>query len=64
MTDTPETFTCDRCHQTFDKGWSDAEAEAEAVEQFGEYAKLPRAVVCDDCYRKMNAEIPPKEWRP
>ncbi len=43
-------YKCDRCGEVFVKGWSDEDAESEAVEIFGEKALENRAVVCDDCY--------------
>jgi hypothetical protein len=48
------TFTCASCGDTFDKGWSDEEAAAEAQENFpGIDIGNPdeASVVCDDCYR-------------
>ncbi len=49
-----DTFTCDMCHQTFPKGWSDDEAAAELATVFGTTReKTPCAVVCDDCWNKL-----------
>lgn len=41
-------FTCRRCGGTFTAAWSREDAEAEAVERFGE---MPRdgVSICDDC---------------
>ncbi len=60
-----DTYTCDHCHQTFEKEWSDEDASAESLEQFGvDITTDPSmAIVCDDCYRMMIAELPPQEWR-
>ena len=52
-----ETFTCDTCHRTFDKEWSDEEARAETVEIFGE-SNEDDACICDDCWREMMG-LPP-----
>jgi hypothetical protein len=60
-----ETFTCDSCHETFDKGWSDAEAAAEAEELFPGINPADPAeagMVCDGCFRhimgRAHAEAP------
>lgn len=47
---TEEEFTCDNCHQTFLKGWTDEEAALEMYENLGDY-RGELAVVCDDCYK-------------
>jgi hypothetical protein len=51
-----EKFTCDICHNTYNKGWTDEEAAKEAKEIWG--ALLEKGfvkpenfgVVCDDCF--------------
>ena len=60
-----ETFTCESCGENREKGWSDAEAAAEAEELFpGIDASNPAeaGVVCDDCYQYImglvHAEVP------
>lgn len=60
-----ETFTCESCRGTFDKGWSDEEAAAEAQENFPgiDISDADEAgVVCDDCYQhimgRARAEAP------
>jgi len=65
VSETAETFTCARCGETHDKGWSDAEAAAEAQENFpGIDITDPdeAGVVCDDCYKylmgRARAEAP------
>ena len=47
------TFRCDRCHGTFPKEWSDADAAAESMEVFGEMPDGDSAVVCDGCFEKI-----------
>jgi hypothetical protein len=55
---TKRTYTCDDCGGTFEEGWSDEEAHAEAVQNFGTLADGPAmAVVCDDCYRDIMERI-------
>lgn len=61
MTDT-DMYTCDECGATHEKGWTDAEATAEMVANFGELDADDIAVVCDDCYRKMVAWKDPADW--
>jgi DNA-directed RNA polymerase subunit RPC12/RpoP len=54
-----DEYTCEECGQTFEKGWTDADANAEAVEAFGapHASDDPdMAIVCDDCYRKLVAD--------
>ena len=43
-------FTCEECHETYDKAWTDEEASAEAELAFG---ITTGATVCDDCYNKI-----------
>lgn len=49
-----DEFTCNMCHQTFDKGWSDDEARAERLELFGEWKDEECELVCDDCFQKIK----------
>ena len=55
-----ETFACESCGGTFPKGWSDAEAAAEAQELFPGIAVTDAAesgVVCDGCYQHIMARV-------
>jgi DNA-directed RNA polymerase subunit RPC12/RpoP len=59
-----KTYTCAACGQTFNNGWTDADAEREAKQVFGVSGARHRsdmAVVCDDCYKAMIAAYPPGE---
>jgi hypothetical protein len=47
------TYRCACCGQTFEKGWSDAEAQAEAAQAFGVTTTENCALVCDDCYQDL-----------
>ena len=51
-----DTFTCDCCGGTFDKGWSEKEAAAESRELWGvDINEDPTmAVICDDCDREFK----------
>jgi hypothetical protein len=49
-----ETFTCDGCGGTFAKGWTDAEADAEAQTVWGGVPQgAERGILCDDCWDKL-----------
>jgi hypothetical protein len=46
-----DNFTCENCKKTFEKKWSDDEAQKEAEKNgWGNLPKDEIAVVCDDCY--------------
>ncbi len=62
---TAPTFTCDNCHRTFPKGWSDVEARAEASRAgFPDQPIDQFAVVCDDCYQQIMAMAEREGWDP
>ena len=50
-----DEYTCARCGETNEKGWSDDEAEAEYKQNFPDEAEaeVSRALICDDCYKRM-----------
>ncbi len=51
---TAEEYECSLCKETFEKGWTDAEALAEYEVTFTEEERQDvREVVCDDCYKKI-----------
>jgi hypothetical protein len=45
-----EQFTCGLCGETYDKAWTDEEAQKESERIFGPDIEDPE-VVCDDCYK-------------
>ena len=51
-----DKFTCCMCKHTFDKSWSDEEAEREYKSIWGSCEK--GGTVCDDCFNAMNRAIP------
>jgi hypothetical protein len=52
MTDNPETFTCAVCGETFEKAWSDEDADAEAAALWTpEELAGGIAIICDDCFQ-------------
>jgi hypothetical protein len=57
---TPRTYTCAVCKGTFQSGWTEEEAKAECIKDFG---ALPpeehRAVLCEDCYQKVRPDLNP-----
>ena len=48
------TYTCEVCGGTFEKGWTDAEAEAERTANG--WASTDCGVTCDDCFKLIMAE--------
>lgn len=68
-----ETFTCDNCGVTREKGWTDEEAAAEAAGLFPGLDVTDPAeagIVCEDCFQhimgRARAEAPHligKGWR-
>jgi len=53
---TDNTFTCAICGETFEKGWMDEEAAAEAEKVFGAHLD-DDAVVCDDCFKQFMSQF-------
>lgn len=47
-------YKCDSCKGVFEKAWSDEEALAEMERDFPSLPEEERAVVCDDCYKKIT----------
>ena len=56
------TYTCDVCGGTFQSDWSDEDALREMKRNFGDVAKEDRRIACDDCFRKMTAQLPPEQF--
>lgn len=56
-------FTCALCKGTFDEGQTPEDAEREYRELFPESAAAGEArdVVCDECFKRMTAELPPSD---
>lgn len=45
-------FTCEKCNETFPKGWSDEEALAEMEKNgLGNLNEDELGVLCEECYR-------------
>lgn len=45
-----DKFTCAICRNTYDKSWTDDEAETEMKEIWGVIPKEDRVIICDDCF--------------
>ncbi len=55
-------YTCAFCHGTFEKGWTEQEALAEASSIWGQQPSThDMAVVCDDCYKRMTTAFSPTD---
>lgn len=48
-----ETYTCARCGETNEKGWSDEEAAAEREANWPGFDEADCVLICDDCFRPM-----------
>ena len=57
-------YECALCRGEFVASWSKEEAEAEYQALFPNAAASlePRAVVCDQCFKMMTAQLPPSEF--
>lgn len=53
-----DTFTCGICGETFEKAWSDEEAQEESMRMFGEVPPSEQATVCEDCWLRLVPTIP------
>lgn len=51
------SYTCAECGQTYESGWDEEDATAELAATFPLQDKTACDVVCDDCYKKIMAEI-------
>lgn len=49
-------YKCSMCFGIFEKGWTDMEADIEAVELWEGSQLKSTMIVCDDCFKKYMAE--------
>mgnify|MGYP003426606280 CR=1 len=50
-------YTCESCKNTYEKGWTDEEANIESVLLHGKSSNEPdMAIICDDCFIKMRKQ--------
>lgn len=47
-------FTCEKCHQTFNKGWSEEETEKEFASAPWNVPGDDRGLICDDCFEEFK----------
>jgi hypothetical protein len=55
-----ETYTCAACGETYEKEWSDEEARDEAEAIWGAEELEDVVVICDDCFKRGMAKVPPR----
>lgn len=53
MSNTIDEYTCAECGQTFEKGWSNEEADIEKQALWGDLEPDKSAVICDDCFEEL-----------
>lgn len=52
-----DKYTCSMCGETYEKEWSDEEADKECEELFGvTKADVACDVVCDDCFQLIRPD--------
>ena len=49
-------YKCASCHNVYEKGWTDEEAEKEAKDIWGTIPQKEREVVCDDCFNVVSLQ--------
>jgi hypothetical protein len=59
MADSTTAYTCAICRETFEKGQSDEEAQAEYDRNFPECVGMEQVVICDDCYNDLGRQPAP-----
>jgi hypothetical protein len=59
------TYTCAVCHETFESGWTDAEARAEYEQIWKKEFRSParKSIVCDVCYQRMKKWKTPEQYQ-
>jgi len=65
VTEKVRTYTCAACKGEFESDWTEEEANAEALKNFGVPDASTRSdmdVVCDDCYKIMTSLYPPADF--
>ena len=50
------TYTCENCGHSYEKGWGDEEAKAESQSNWGNMPAEDLAVVCDGCHKEMMGQ--------
>lgn len=64
-----KTYTCTHCGETYEQGWTEEEARAEAQAAYGDVPPEELSTVCDECHKGFMAwwqgmETPERDrWR-
>lgn len=58
----PNEYRCALCHQVYTKAWSDEEALAETAQYWPDVPQEELAVVCDECWQKIDPARHPVEY--
>ncbi len=59
-----ETFTCCLCGETFDKSWTDEEADAEFKQLYGDLDEPSDEFCCTPCWEKSGLSTgDPAKWK-
>lgn len=56
-------YQCTICGGIFETCWTEAEAQAEALREFGPIPKDKQLVVCDECYQMVKPGANPEVFR-
>lgn len=56
-----DTYTCEQCGGTFEKGWSDEESAAEAQSIWGDLSTEDVALICEDCWQQIRPDRVPTD---
>lgn len=51
------TYTCAKCGGVFEYAWTDEEAEAERQEKYPSFSQAECDIVCDDCFKQVDAWV-------
>jgi DNA-directed RNA polymerase subunit RPC12/RpoP len=59
-----KTYQCAMCMGIFDfsDDWTDKDARKEAIENGFDPDAEDNEIVCDDCYQRMNSQVPIKDF--
>lgn len=55
-----DEYTCAECNLTFEKGWSDEEAQLEKEVLWGDLHPQESTTICDDCFNQLFPQVYPE----
>jgi len=58
----PNEYKCAACKNIYERAVTDEEAQAEAVEIFGEFTPEDFDLICDDCFKRVDEKLPMASW--